>query len=419
MSNPLKAEPGWPCCVVAGAYQTGVMLMRALYRRGVTVYGVDHRGQMPGFHTRYADVRLCPNPDEQPEEWVNFMKKLARDIGGRPALICSADQYVSAIAAKGGELAADYLFCESSMATQALLATKERQYAVAGDHGLSVPRTEFLQSAEDAASFAATARFPCLLKPLHFREWRRDPAHPLYDRKVVTAKTPAELRELYVSASSMAPQMMAQEIIEGPDTAKLVYLSCYGRSGERIGSAIVKQIRTTPIHFGSASVVEPMTDEQTDRMCNQFFLSLGFRGLCEIELKRDSRDGQVKMIEANPRFSVTADAGYYAGVELGWLHYLDLIGQPVEPVAPSARNFRHIVLIRDFDTIPSYRREGLLSWKQLLSSYRPPVYFFDFDVLDPGVTIRNMREQLRLLIRPFARALFPKKQSTTANPAGR
>jgi D-aspartate ligase len=409
MSNPLKAAPEWPCCVVAGAYQTGVVLMRALHRRGVKVYGVDHRPEMPGFRTRYADVQLCPNPDEKPEEWVGFMQELALQIGGKPALISSADQYVSAMAEHGGELEASFLFCRSSMATQALLATKERQYAVAAEHGLPVPRTRFIESVQDAEEFAEEARFPCLLKPLHFREWRRDPAHPLFDQKVVIAKTPEELRRWYISASSMSSQMMAQEIIEGPDTAKLVYLSCYGQSGERIGAAMVSQVRTTPIHFGSASVVEPVVDEETDRLCNRFLSSLGFWGLCEIELKRDTRDGQVKMIEANPRFSVTADAAYYAGVELGWLHYLDLIGQKVEPVPAAARNFRHIVLIRDFDTIRSYRREGLLTWRGLIRSYRPPVYFFDFDLFDPRVTARNVVELARLLVRPLARKLFPKK----------
>ncbi len=383
--------------------------MRALQRRGVKVYGVDHRPEMSGFKTRYADVRLCPDPDVKPHEWVAFMIKLSGEIGGQPVLISSADQYVSAIAAYGEEIDDYFRFCKSSMATQALLATKERQYAVAGEHGLPVPRTRFLQSAEDVEAFAREARFPCLLKPLHFREWKRDASHPLFDQKVVIAKTPGQLRDLYLSASSMSPEMMAQEIIEGPDTAKLVYLSCYGQSGGRIGTAMVKQIRTTPIYFGSASVVEPVTDPETDRICNRFLSSLRFWGLCEIELKRDTRDGQVKMIEANPRFSVTADAAYYSGVDLGWLHYLDLIGQKVVPVEPSKGNFRHIVLIRDFDTIQSYRRAGLLSWRELIRSYRPPVHFFDFDVLDWRVTARNAVEMARLLARPLVRRVFPKK----------
>ena len=61
-------------------------------------------------------------------------------------------------------------------------------------------------------------------------------------------------------------------------------------------------------------------------------------------MKWDSRDGRVKLIEANPRLSGGGDAAPYAGVDLCWLHYLDLIGQPVTQWRPIARDFRHVVL---------------------------------------------------------------------------
>ena len=51
-------------------------------------------------------------------------------------------------------------------------------------------------------------------------------------------------------------------------------------------------------------------------------------------MKRDTRDGRVKLIEANPRLSGGGDAAPYAGVDLCWLHYLDLIGKRVAPVTP-------------------------------------------------------------------------------------
>jgi hypothetical protein len=55
--------------------------MRNLARRGVTVDCVDHRAHMPGFRTVYAKAHLCPDPDEKPAEWLDFMVRLARRIG--------------------------------------------------------------------------------------------------------------------------------------------------------------------------------------------------------------------------------------------------------------------------------------------------------------------------------------------------
>jgi D-aspartate ligase len=379
-----------PPAVVAGAYQTAVVLMRDLARRGVRVCCIDWLREPPGFRTVYGPAFECPNPDDDPSAWLTFMVDLARKLGGKPVLMASADQYVSAMAQHAGELEKSFRFCQSAITVQALLATKRRQYDIASLHGLPVPRTQVVNCVEKLIAFGSSAHFPCILKPFHFREWQRlPPNHPLYYAKLVLADSPEELLTKYRMASEISPELVVQEVIQGPDTAKLVYVSCYACDGRRIGNCLLRELRTTPIYFGSASIVEPISDPETDSACDLFLRSINYAGICELELKRDSRDGQVKLIEANPRYSVTADAAVYAGVVLGWLHYLDLIGEPVAPVSPNGRDFRHIVLSRDLVTIRSYRKDGLLTWGSLIRSYKPPVAFFDFDIRDWRVTARN------------------------------
>ncbi len=397
--------------MVAGAYQTGVVLMRNLRRRGVDVSCVDCLPSQPGFKTVYGKAYLCPNPDEAPAEWVRFMAGLGKRIGGKPVLISSADQFVTAIARHAAELEEHFTFPRAGVAAQALLATKKRQYEIAGKNGLPAPRTQLVRSLDELFRFGAEARFPLLLKPLHFREWERFPAgHPLLNQKTTLAHSLAELEARYRLAESACPELVVQEVIEGPDDAKLVYLSCYSRDGSRLGACMVRELRTHPIYYGSASVVEPIDDPETDALCDTFLRRIGYTGLCEIELKRDSRDGCVRMIEANPRYSVTADAAPYAGVDLGWLHYLDLIGEQVAPAQASKRNSRHIFLQHDFHCVRSYRKAGLLSWWGLLRSYRPPVAFFDFDLRDWRVTADTVVAIAKTLLAPPFRRVFPKRK---------
>jgi hypothetical protein len=116
------------------------------------------------------------------------------------------------------------------------------------------------------------------------------------------------------------------------------------------------------------------------------------------------------MIEANPRYSGTGDAAPYAGVDIGWLHYLDMIGQPVAFVTQHGRSFRHIMLAADIATFPSYHREGLVTWGEFLRSYRPPVAFFDFDLRDWRVAAQTANRALRGLIGPPIRKIFPRKR---------
>jgi predicted ATP-grasp superfamily ATP-dependent carboligase len=395
--------------VVAGAYQTAVVLMRTFARRNVEAHCIDCDPAQPGFKSVYGKAHLCPNPDFEPEQWVRFMIELATGIGRPPVLIPSADQFVTAIAAHASALERHYIFRPASMATQALLATKKRQYEFAEGNGLPVPKTEFVQSIEDVRRFGQEARFPCLLKPLHCREWERFPqGHPLLNRKIALAASAGELEANYRMVETVTPSVVLQEIIEGPDDAKLVHLSCYGRGAKRLGSCIFREVRTDPIYFGSASVVVPIDDPETEALCDGFLRKVQYHGLCELELKRDTRDGQVKLIEANPRYSITADAAPYAGVDLGWLHYLDLTGETVEPAGWNGRQFHHIVLRRDVACFRSYLAAGLTTWGGLIKSYRSPE-FFDFDLRDWRLTAATSVELMKMLLYPTYRRFFPKR----------
>jgi predicted ATP-grasp superfamily ATP-dependent carboligase len=396
-ANPEAAGADWPVAVIAGAFQTGVLSVRNLTRRGVRAVCFDSRPDHPGFRSVWGPARLCPNPDENPEGWLRFMLELAAELPGRPILIPSSDQFVSAIAVHADVLAERFVF-SPGIELQGLLANKTTQYELAARHGMPMPLTRFVNSREELVEFTREARFPCLIKPTHFREWNRfREGHRLRHEKVAVAADESELRRLYDLASEVTPLVIAQEIIEGPDTAKRVFLSCYDGRSRRIARAMFRELRCDPLGFGPASVSEPVVDDETDEVCNRFLQALGYAGICEIEMKWDSRDGKVKLIEANPRLSGGGDAAPYAGVDLCWIHYLDLVGASVQPVEPSRAAFRHVVLRADGRAIPAYWRAGLLTWRDLMASYRPPLAFFDFDARD----VRYSAETIYVAARAF------------------
>src|SRR4051794_240929 len=280
-SNPERADEDWPPAVVAGAYQTGLNLMRNLLRRGVRVCAFDANPKQTGFSSRYGKTYLCPNPDTDPEAWVSFMQNLARQIGRKPVLIPAADQFVSAIGAHVDQLKDHFIFSPEAFITQAQLATKERQYALAEANGLPTPRTQFVRSLPELEEFARTANFPCLIKPLHCREWEHMPAgHPLLNQKLAVAQTPEELFASYRSVDQYTPDLVVQEIIQGPDTAKFCYMACLSRNGKKLGGCLVRQLRTEPVFFGSATVVEPAIEPDAQAICDHFLESIGYKGLC-------------------------------------------------------------------------------------------------------------------------------------------
>jgi predicted ATP-grasp superfamily ATP-dependent carboligase len=413
-TNPDRAGPDWPAAVIAGAYQTGVLGVRSLVRRGVRACCFDCHLDYPGFRSVYGRAHACPDPDVDPGGWVDFMIALAERMRGRPVLIPSADQFVSAIAAHADRLTGHYVL-SPGVPLQGLLATKQTQYALAAAHGMPLPRTLEVHSETEVRQFAAEALFPCLLKPIHFREWQTFPdGHPLSHEKVAIARTPEALVDAWRLAAAVNPRTIAQEVIEGPDTAKRVYVACYDRDGQRIANAMFRELRCDPMGFGPATVSEPVVDEETDAVCDRWLRSLGYSGICEIEMKRDTRDGYVKLIEANPRLTGGGDAAPYAGVDVAWLHYLDLIGRTVTPVKANGRDFRHIVLRADVTAVISYRREGLISWRDVLRSYRRPLAFYDFDLRDWRNSTETIYRMARSAIGALVRSAFPRSRRRIA-----
>ena len=396
--TPQHASDSWPPVVVASVFQTGLNLMRDLERRGVRVAGVDCVPSHGGFRSRYGQSYLCPDPDRQPAEWVAFMRRLARKIGGKPAIVPAADIFVAALGAHAAELEADYRFSYASVALQAALATKEQQYALAAQAGFPCPRTAYVQGGAELGAFCREAQFPCLMKPRSQREWESLPeGHRLRGKKLETAGTAAGLLELYGSIEALCPHAVVQEIIAGADDAKYCYLSIYGNNRERLGYCVVRELRSYPIGFGSASVVHPVVDEEIAGMCDRFLRSLGYVGICEIEVKRDARDGKVRLIEINPRVSGTGDCAIYTGVDLGWLHYLNLIGQPAATVIATRLDFHHVTLQRDAPAFAQYLDAGLTTWGKWWSAYRPPAEYYDIDWRDWRVTAGTLYRGMRAL----------------------
>ena len=282
---------------------------------------------------------------------------------------------------------------------QGLLADKNTQYHLALENGMPMPTTGMVKSMEELTEFSSKLSYPCLIKPWHFREWERLPAsNPLRNQKIALGQSKDELIRSYLQVKEVSPKLIVQEVIVGTDTNKRVYLSCYNEKSERIANAMFRELRCVPFGFGPASVSEPVVDDDADEICNSFLKKIAYVGICEIEVKRDSRDGKVKLIEANPRLSGGGDAAPYAGVDLVWIHYQDMIGEEVQKVTPDGRAFKHIVLRGEGVAIPAYIRAGQLSWKGLLRSYKPPLKFYDLDLRDWKISLETLLVFARSII---------------------
>jgi len=97
----------------------------------------------------------------------------------------------------------------------------------------------------------------------------------------------------------LAPDLVVQEWIEGPDDHIYFCLQYYGEGGATVSSFTGRKLRSWPPQTGStasclpapevADILEPLTQD--------FFSKARFIGMCSMEFKRDRRTGAFFMIE--------------------------------------------------------------------------------------------------------------------------
>jgi hypothetical protein len=86
-----------------------------------------------------------------------------------------------------------------------------------------------------------------------------------------------------------------------------------------------------------------------------------------------------------------------------------LIGRTVTPVAPSGRDFRHVVLSYDVGAIIAYRLAHLVSWGDVVRSYKPPLEFFDLDRRDWRYSARTLYRMARSVFDAVVRMVLPRR----------
>jgi predicted ATP-grasp superfamily ATP-dependent carboligase len=109
----------------------------------------------------------------------------------------------------------------------------------------------------------------------------------------------------------------------------------------------------------------------------------GLRGVANVEFKRDDRDGQLKLIECNARFTASNCLVARSGLDIAAFVYNRIVGLPTPPTETYTRGMRLWDPVRDFEAFLELRRRGELSLAGWLRSILHGQTFAYFHWSDP------------------------------------
>lgn len=397
----LEVDTGTPVLLLGGK-ENSLSIARSLGKLGVTV-----RASGPSdcwaLHSKFCSDTYPVPPDDNPADYWHqlLVESPDRALLGS-VLIYLSDAAIQFVASHRAELEDRYCLDHSQPAMQLAMLDKAETLRLADKAGVGIPGYRLPQRNEDLSNLLDGLQLPVIVKPLISHEF-----YAVFGTKYFRIDDPQELEQRIRDAWSNDLEVMVVELIEGPDSTASSFYAYVDTPGAIRGGYTKRIIRRYPKNNGPACFHESFWDAETAKAGQTFLAGIGFTGIACIEFKRDPRDGQLKIIECNARFTAAQELLKQAGVDLDVTLYCQATHQPAPEIPRGADGLRFWYPIRDLLALRELRRLGELSisgWLRSIWPMRHVSPLFDTSDLRPVFAVaRGRARQFPALLRKVGR----------------
>jgi predicted ATP-grasp superfamily ATP-dependent carboligase len=378
-----------PPAILLGGEANALSVARSLGRLGAKVYALNEP-DAPVCFSRYCRRIAIPTEGGSEESWRRFLLGgESEPLRGAVVLACS-DAGIQVIARNREALTAKYRLDESEPVAQLCMLDKLSTYRVATAAGVPTPRYWTARSREQVESLRQSLVFPLLVKPRlsHLFEER-------FGRKYVFAESFDELLTAHETTESAGVEVMLVECIPGPDDRLCSYYTYLDAEATPLFHFTKRIIRRYPVSMGTATYHVTDSNPEARELGLRLFRQAGLRGLANVEFKRDERDGRLKLIKCNARFTASNGLVADSGFDLAGLVYRRIVGLPQERMESYEVGLRLWDPVRDFQAYRELRKAGRLTFVGWLSSVLRRQTFPYFRWSDPLPALARAARPLR------------------------
>lgn len=372
--------------IVVGGGVNALSIARGLGRRGINVDVLaDIEAPNAARYSRYCR-RYLPMARPLQEHWLDWLTGAGAEEPA--ALLPGSDEGLELIVRNRSRLegCGHRPFEANDDVTLALL-DKATTYELAATMGTAAPSGALIASLSDIDLAAQTIPLPAVLKPQVSHVFLRSFAATVKGQVIAR---PSQLAAAAMPMIEAGVPMVLTELVPGPHDAYCSYYTYLDENGEPLIGVTKRKLRQYPIGFGEGTYHAMASEPEAAEIGLRFFQSVGIRGLANVEFKRDARDGALKLIECNLRFTQADALLRRAGVDLPLLAYSRLAGWPVPPMVEQ-QNGLHLWFPRqDVRAFLAYRRVGEIGTGEWLRSLGARKALPLFDWRDPAPSVREL-----------------------------
>lgn len=393
-----------PAILVGAASANAVSVSRSLGRHGISVYLLcGHNGE--SHHSRYA-TRL--DGGERAEEWADFLLGAGSDwLRGAVLLTCSDDAVEMTIRHRDS-LTGRYVLDIASIAAQNCFLNKLCTYQAAVEAGVPTPLFWRASSLAEVEAHRDDYVYPLMVKPLFSHRFKK-----VFSGKYFLVRDYAELVDAFGMVHAEGVEVLLLEEIPGDDDR---LCSCYtytDEEGRPLFEFTKRILRRHPERQGFGCYHITDWSPEVFQTGLRLIQHVGHQGIGNVEFKRDERDGKLKVIECNIRFTAANEILVASGYDLPLFVYSRLTGRPFRPLNETAyrRGVRLLFPLADALEFIELRQQGRLTTAAWLRSLAHPqaLPYFAWD--DPLPSMAITWRVTRRLSRAGARRLVAKART--------
>jgi predicted ATP-grasp superfamily ATP-dependent carboligase len=363
--------------VITGGDFMALGVIRSLGRKGIRVHVLDHELSIGRFSRYCRSYTVAPTP-RQEKEYLSFLIDFARKLEpGKWVLYANTDRVVGLLSKHRRILEEYYHIPTPDWEVIKYVYNKKNAYRLAESLGIPAPRTYYPQDRGDLEKLGIS--FPVIIKPA-----TRDDFFDLFYKKAFLVRDKPHLLQTYQKVCDLMDpsEILIQEFI--PGGPKHLYSFCpFFKEGKVVARIMARRSRQHPMDFGHATTfAETVYIPELEDMGKKFLEKIHYYGLAEVEFMFDTRDQKYKFLEVNARVWGWHTLAIGAGIDLPYLLYQDVIGQPVK-LPSSCNDVKWIRMITDIPMVMSEMMKGRISPKDYLSSLRGKREYAVFSLDDP------------------------------------
>jgi CelD/BcsL family acetyltransferase involved in cellulose biosynthesis/predicted ATP-grasp superfamily ATP-dependent carboligase len=332
-----SARPAAFACVMGD-----IDLLRPLALADIPCAVVSRPGG-PSLYSRYAQSRLVwDDYANDSAGLVDALIAFGQTQPEPPVLFYQEDAQTLLVSRFRNRLAPAFRFVAADPTLVEDLLDKARFQHLAERHNLPLPVAKRLDLTPLEPADPGL-RFPLIIKPLT----RLDRWNKRFElRKALCAQNLDVLRSLWPQLRAVGLELLAQEFVPGPESRIESYHCYVDAQGRVAGEFTGRKIRTYPSSFGHTTALETTEAADVRRLGRDIIERIALTGVAKLDFKRDPQ-GNLRLLEINPRFNLWHHAGALAGVNIPALVYADLTGAPRPPAVRVKAGIRWCRLWKD------------------------------------------------------------------------